>query len=187
MNSGTDITIDADWLREPSLQTVMAALADGGATARFVGGCVRNAFLAAGSTDVDIAVDVEPPETVRLLEAAGIKAVPTGIEHGTITAVVEHDGYEITSLRRDVETDGRRAVVAFTTDWAEDAMRRDFTMNALYADLSGKVFDPLGEGVADIRARRVRFIGEAEDRIREDYLRILRFFRFPAWYGEAGV
>ncbi|MGD1869901.1 MAG: CCA tRNA nucleotidyltransferase [Neomegalonema sp.] len=179
--------ISAEWLTDPEIRSVVAALETGGATARFVGGCVRNAFLAAGATDVDIAVDVAPEETTRLLEAAGIKAVPTGIEHGTITAVASHHGYEITSLRRDVETDGRRAVVAFTKDWSEDAMRRDFTMNALYADIDGRVYDPLGDGLSDLKARRVRFIGLAEDRIREDYLRILRFFRFTAWYGDAGI
>ncbi|MEO1293596.1 MAG: CCA tRNA nucleotidyltransferase, partial [Pseudomonadota bacterium] len=178
------LRLDTPWLNDPATRRVMAALTAEGATARFVGGCVRNALLGGGSTDVDIAIDVAPTETIRLLENAGLRAVPTGIEHGTITAVAGHEPLEITSLRRDVSTDGRRATVAFTTDWVEDAKRRDFTMNALYADADGLVFDPLGGGIADLLARQIRFIGRAEDRIREDYLRILRFFRFSAWYGE---
>ncbi|MEO1330739.1 MAG: CCA tRNA nucleotidyltransferase [Pseudomonadota bacterium] len=175
----------APWLGDPEIQAVLAALSAGGATPRFVGGCVRNAILASGPTDVDVAIDAPPEETVRLLEAAGLRAIPTGIEHGTVTTLAGSEPLEVTSLRRDVETDGRRAVVAFTTDWAEDARRRDFTINALYADRTGAVFDPLGSGVADLRARHVRFIGRAEERIREDYLRILRFYRFAAWYGDA--
>ena len=165
----------------------MAALTRDGASARFVGGCVRNALLGAGPTDLDIAVDVEPAETVRLLERAGLRAIPTGLDHGTVTTLAGEEPVEVTSLRRDVATDGRRAVVAFTKDWAEDAARRDFTMNALYADAAGAVYDPLGSGVADLTARRVRFIGRAQERIREDYLRILRFFRFHAWYGRTAL
>ncbi|MEM6488924.1 MAG: CCA tRNA nucleotidyltransferase, partial [Pseudomonadota bacterium] len=155
----------------------MAAL-DG--RAYLVGGCVRDALLGRPPGDIDLSTPFVPEETVRRLEAAGLKAVPTGIEHGTVTAVAAGVGYEVTSYRADVETDGRRAVVRFTTDIAEDAGRRDFTINALYADAEGRVIDPLG-GLADLDARRVRFIGRPQDRIREDYLRILRFFRFAAW------
>ncbi len=151
--------------------------------ARFVGGCVRNVLLDAPVSDLDIATQLRPEETVEALKAAGIKAIPTGFEHGTITAVCEGVPYEITSLRRDVETDGRRAVVAFTDDWAEDAQRRDFRMNALYADEEGWVYDPTG-GIADIYARRVVFIGDADTRLREDHLRNLRFFRFSSWYAD---
>ncbi len=153
---------------------------------RFVGGCVRNVFR--GTTqdddDIDIATQLEPKATMAALEAAGLRALPTGIDHGTITAIYKGRPFEITTLRRDVETDGRRAVVAFTEDWAEDAARRDFRLNALYADLSGRVFEPIAEGVADAVSGRVIFIGNADERLREDYLRILRFFRFNAWYGE---
>jgi poly(A) polymerase len=133
--------------------------------------------------DIDIATQLTPDQTLKALEAAKVKAVPTGIEHGTVTAIVEGEPFEITSLRRDVETDGRRAVVAFTEDWAEDAQRRDFRLNALYAAPDGEIFDPVGGGYADAMAGRVIFIGDADARLREDYLRILRFFRFNAWYG----
>jgi poly(A) polymerase len=166
------------FMTAPETVTLMAALGE----ARFVGGVVRNALLGKPISDIDVATP-HPPESVRArLEAAGIKVVPTGIEHGTITAVVNGAPFEVTTLRRDVETDGRRAVVAFTDDWAEDAQRRDFTMNALYADIDGEVFDYVG-GVVDLEAGRVRFVGDAVTRIREDYLRILRLFRFHAWYG----
>jgi poly(A) polymerase len=134
--------------------------------------------------DIDLATALEPPVVVTALEAAGLKSVPTGLEHGTVTAVSGGRGFEITTLRRDVETDGRRAVVAFTDDWAEDAARRDFTLNALYADRSGRVFDPTGLGVAAARAGRIVFVGDPGRRIREDHLRILRYFRFLAWYGQ---
>ncbi|MEL6416021.1 MAG: hypothetical protein AAFQ15_13865 [Pseudomonadota bacterium] len=153
---------------------------------RFVGGCVRNTVMARPVDDLDLATQLKPDETLKALEAAGIRAVPTGIEHGTVTAIVDHQPFEITSLRRDVETDGRRAVVAFTEDWAEDAQRRDFRLNALYAAPNGEVFDPVGGGYDDALAGRVIFIGDADQRLREDYLRILRFFRFNAWYG-AGI
>lgn len=173
----------ADWLRDADCVAVLRAL-DGvdGDMARFVGGAVRDAVLGRVVKDIDIATKWPPHEAAAKLQAAGIKVVPTGIEHGTITAVVNHRPFEITTLRRDVATDGRRAVVAYTDDWTEDAARRDFTMNALYADAQGRVHDPFG-GVADLHAGRVRFIGDAETRIREDALRILRFFRFHAWYG----
>ena len=163
----------------------MAALeaAGGPACARFVGGCVRNSLMGQPVDDIDIATRLRPEDTMAALRAAGLKAVPTGVEHGTVTGVSGGRPYEITTLRRDVETDGRRAVVAFTDDWAEDAARRDFRLNALYADADGTVFDPTGGGLADAAAGRIVFVGEAETRIREDYLRILRFFRFYAWYG----
>lgn len=170
--------LDAPWLGAPHVGAVMAALGE----AYFVGGCVRNALIGTEATDIDLATPLLPERVVERLEAAGLKAVPTGIEHGTVTAVAKGIGIEVTTFRADVETDGRRAVVRFTTRMEEDARRRDFTMNALYADGEGRVIDPLG-GLPDLEARRVRFIGAAEERIREDYLRILRFFRFSAWYG----
>ena len=171
------------WMTKPSTRAVMDALAKDGGAARFVGGAVRNALLKQTVGDVDIATTLVPVEVVKRLEAANLKAVPTGVEHGTITAVSSGEPFEVTTLRRDVATDGRRAVVAFTTDWKEDAARRDFTMNALYASADGEVFDYFG-GIADLEAGRVRFVGDAATRIREDYLRILRLFRFHAWYGK---
>ncbi len=173
------------WMKRPATQAVMAALAaKGGADcARFVGGCVRNTLLKQPVGDIDIATTLTPDEVTAALKAAGIRAEPTGIDHGTITAITDKQPFEITTLRRDVETDGRRAVVAFTTDWAEDAARRDFRLNALYADMEGAVFDPVG-GIEDARAGRIVFVGDPETRIREDHLRILRFFRFFAWYGK---
>lgn len=176
---------DQPWLTASATRAVMAALeaAGGPGCARFVGGCVRNSLMGQGVDDIDIATRLRPEQTIAALKAAGLKAVPTGVEHGTVTGVSEREPYEITTLRRDVETDGRRAVVAFTEDWAEDAARRDFRLNALYADVEGTVFDPTGGGLEDAAAGRIVFVGEAETRIREDYLRILRFFRFYAWYG----
>lgn len=175
----------AEWLAWPHVGAAMAALeAEGGTDcARFVGGCVRNTLLGAPVDDVDVATRLRPERTIAALEAAGLRAVPTGLEHGTVTAVAHGRPVEITTLRRDVETDGRRAVVAFTEDWVEDAARRDFRLNALYADAAGRVFDPVGGGIEDARAGRIVFVGDPETRIREDYLRILRFFRFQAWYG----
>jgi poly(A) polymerase len=173
------------WLTAPVTRKVMAALeaaAPGGS--RFVGGCVRNSLMGKPVDDVDIATRLEPAAVIAALEAAGLKAVPTGLAHGTVTGIADSQPFEITTLRRDVETDGRRAVVAFTDDWAEDAARRDFRLNAIYADADGVLHDPEG-GVADARAGRVRFIGDASQRIREDALRILRYFRFLAWYGDA--
>jgi poly(A) polymerase len=167
------------WMTMPETRAVLAALGE----ARFVGGVVRNALMGLEVSDIDIATPLMPDKVTKRLEAAGIKAVPTGIEHGTVTAVANGKPFEVTTLRRDVETDGRRAVVAFSTDWAEDAQRRDFTMNALYAAPDGEVFDTVG-GVEDLRAGRLRFVGDAATRIREDYLRILRLFRFHAWYGK---
>ena len=171
-----------DRMRDPAAARLFAALDAAGIAARFVGGCVRNAVLGRGIDDIDIAV-AKPPETVMLaLRAAKLKAIPTGLKHGTVTAVVEDRTFELTTLRRDVETDGRHAVVAFTDDWLEDAQRRDFTFNALYADRDGTLYDPF-DGRADLAQKRVRFIGDPDLRIAEDRLRVLRFFRFHAWYG----
>ena len=174
--------ITADWLTDPATQAVCAALEVGGAQALFVGGCVRNALMGVPVRDIDLSTDAVPERVIALAGAAGIKAVPTGIDHGTVTLVKNGIPHEVTTFRKDVETDGRRAVVAYSTRVEEDAARRDFTMNALYARSDGTVLDPLG-GLPDLRARRVRFIGCAGDRIREDYLRSLRYFRFHAWYG----
>ncbi|OYX31183.1 MAG: CCA tRNA nucleotidyltransferase [Caulobacterales bacterium 32-69-10] len=173
------------WMTAAPTRAVIAALeAAGGADcARFVGGCVRDTLLDRPVVDIDIATRLTPQQTITALEAAGLRAVPTGVEHGTVTAISDHRPFEITTLRRDVETDGRRAVVAFTTDWAEDAARRDFRLNALYLDGDGLVHDPVGGGIDDARAGRIVFVGDAQTRIREDYLRVLRFFRFFAWYG----
>lgn len=172
------------WMRSAEVKSVLAAL---GGEARFVGGAVRNALMNRDATsDVDIATPLTPDDVTKRLTAAGIKAIPTGIEHGTVTAIANGKPFEVTTLRRDVSTDGRRAVVAFTTDWKEDASRRDFTMNALYADADGNVFDYFG-GLDDLKAQHVRFIGDAVQRIREDYLRILRLFRFHAWYGKGEI
>jgi poly(A) polymerase len=174
------------WMGDAPSLRLFAGLAAAGITARFVGGCVRNAVLGQPIDDLDLAVD-QPPETVmRALEAANIKAVPTGIKHGTVTAIADGRVFELTTLRRDVETDGRRAVVAFTDDWLADAGRRDFTFNALYADPDGTFYDPF-DGRADLAAGRVRFIGDPDQRIAEDRLRVLRFFRFHAWYGRPSL
>jgi poly(A) polymerase len=173
----------APWLTADDTRAVLAALTAGGKPARLVGGCVRDALAGRPVTDIDIATPEPPPRVIELLTAAGLKAVPTGIKHGTVTAVVRGKPFEVTTLRRDVSTDGRHAVVAFTGDWTEDAARRDFTMNALSADPDGRVHDPFG-GAADLAAGRVRFVGEPLARIHEDVLRILRFFRFHANYGK---
>ena len=174
-----------DWLDAPHLKSIVAALeaaAPGGA--RFVGGCVRDSLLGERPKDFDIATVLTPDAVMKALKAAGLSAAPTGLDHGTVTAIADHQGVELTTLRADVETDGRRAVVAFTKDWAEDANRRDFRINAIYLTPDGKLFDPVG-GLDDIAVRRVRFIGEADQRIREDYLRILRFFRFTARFSDS--
>ena len=181
------------WMTSPAARRVMDALNDARPDcARFVGGCVRNALLGEPVADIDIATQLVPELVQKVMIAAKIAVHPTGIDHGTLTVVADHQPFEVTSLRQDVETDGRRAVVAFTDDWALDAQRRDFRMNALYANTSGDVFDPTGGGLDDIANRRIVFVGDPETRIREDYLRILRFFRFQAWYGrtvpeEAGL
>ena len=176
---------EQDWLTSAATRAVVAALeaAGGPDCARFVGGAVRNALLGQAVDDIDIATTLEPEAAFAAIKAAGLKAVPTGLAHGTVTAVSGHRPYEITTLRRDVTTDGRNATVAFTDDWSEDAARRDFRLNALYADLTGTIYDPTGQGVEDALAGRVIFVGDPVTRIREDYLRILRFFRFYAWYG----
>lgn len=183
-DSGVTLARQA-WMAHPATVAVMDALAavagvDG---ARFVGGCVRDALLGREVGDIDIATVLTPPQVKAALEAARIAALPTGEAHGTITALSQGRPFEITTLRRDVETDGRHAVVEFTTDWGEDAARRDFRLNALYADAQGVILDPTGHGVADARAGAIIFVGEPQARIREDAIRILRFFRFLAWYG----
>ena len=174
------------WMKRPATRAVMAALAAKGGPdcARFVGGCIRNTLVKRPVDDIDIATTLTPDEVIEALATANLRSVPTGVDHGTVTAIADGKPYEITTLRRDVETDGRRAVVAFSKDWNEDAERRDFRLNALYADMEGTVFDPTGGGVEDAHAGRIVFVGDAETRIREDYLRILRFFRFFAWYGK---
>jgi len=172
----------AEWLQGADLQRLLAALKAGGEEARVVGGAVRNALLGQAVADVDIATTTLPEETVRRAERAGFRTAPTGIEHGTVTVVAGGRGYEVTTLRADTDTDGRRAKVSFGRDWKTDAERRDFTINALYAEADGSVIDLVG-GLADLESRTLRFIGDAETRIKEDYLRILRFFRFFAWYG----
>jgi poly(A) polymerase len=171
-------------MRDLPTRALLDALSRGSVGARFVGGCVRDTVAGrpVGDIDIDIAVDRPPEDVVRALAAAQIKTVPTGIAHGTVTAIVDRRPYELTTLRRDVETDGRRAVVAFTDDWLEDASRRDFTFNALYADADGALYDPF-DGLGDLAVGRVRFIGDPDRRIAEDRLRVLRFFRFHAWYG----
>ncbi len=171
------------WMTEPAATRVLAALARGGTIARFVGGAVRDAVLQRPVSDVDIATPLPPADAQRALAAAGIKVVPTGLDHGTVTAVTDARHFEITTLRRDVETFGRHAKVEYPDDWAADAARRDFTINALFADADGTLYDPTGQGLDDLRAHRVRFIGDPAQRIAEDYLRLLRFFRFHAFYG----
>ena len=175
--------VAGDWIETPATQAVCAMLNDAGHQALFVGGCIRNALLREPVSDIDIATDALPERVIELAENAGLKPVPTGLQHGTVTVVADHIPHEITTFRKDVETHGRHAVVAFSDDILDDARRRDFTMNALYARADGTVVDPLG-GMDDLRARRVRFIDDAGQRIREDFLRILRFFRFHAWYGD---
>jgi poly(A) polymerase len=176
---------DADWFRWPGAQALFACLNRDGFEARAVGGAVRNALMGLPVTEVDFATTATPDDVLRLAADAGFKTVPTGLSHGTVTVIAAGTPFEVTSLRRDLDTDGRHATVAFGTDWTEDARRRDLTLNALYADARGAVHDPLG-GLSDLRARRVRFVGDPDQRIREDYLRSLRFFRFSAEYAAAG-
>ncbi len=166
------------FLADPSLRSVLAALPE----ARLVGGSVRDAVVGREVADIDLATPRRPEAVMQALRDAGLKAVPTGIEHGTVTAVAGGRGFEVTTLRRDVATDGRHAVVAFTDDWQQDAARRDFTINAMSMTPDGAVFDYFG-GREDLHAGRVRFVGDAATRIAEDYLRVLRFFRFHARYG----
>lgn len=175
--------ITGAWLTHPGTQRVLSLLTGAGHQAYAVGGCVRNALLGVAVADVDIATSATPPEVITLAQDAGLRVVPTGIDHGTVTVVAHGTGYEVTTFRADIDTDGRHARVRFSTDVTDDAERRDFTMNALYAQADGTVVDPLG-GLPDLQTRRLRFINDAGLRIREDYLRILRFFRFSAWYGD---
>jgi poly(A) polymerase len=178
--------LDRSWLDAPQTRVLTDALGSQGIEFRFVGGAVRDAVLGRIATDVDLATTAPPQTVAKVLKAAGLRSIPTGIAHGTITALAGDRHFEITTLRRDVETDGRHAIVAFTDDWREDAARRDFTMNALYADAHGVVTDYFG-GIDDAKAGRVRFIGDPELRIEEDALRILRFFRFHAHYGQGAL
>ncbi|MDG2340400.1 MAG: CCA tRNA nucleotidyltransferase, partial [Paracoccaceae bacterium] len=178
--------LKGEWFQNVETQTVLSVLSEGGMQAYMVGGCVRNALLGAAVSDIDISTDALPETVTKLAALAGLKVIPTGIDHGTVTVISGGVPHEITTYRKDIETDGRRAVVAFSTSIEEDAKRRDFTMNALYADASGEIYDPLG-GIGDLNDRRIRFIGNAKDRIQEDYLRILRFFRFSAWYGDLSL
>ncbi|MEL6700687.1 MAG: CCA tRNA nucleotidyltransferase, partial [Pseudomonadota bacterium] len=178
--------VTADWVTDAPARALFSGFADAGYEALFVGGCVRNALLSAPVSDLDVTTNAHPDQVMTLADQQGWRAIPTGIDHGTVTIIVDGTVYEVTTYRRDTDTDGRHATVAFSQDYAEDAQRRDFTMNALYAQPDGGVRDPVG-GLADLAARRVRFIGQAEDRIQEDYLRILRFFRFHAWYGADAI
>lgn len=176
--------ISGDWFENAHTQAVFAMLNDAGYLAYMVGGCVRNALIGTPVSDIDISTDARPETVTKLAVRAGLKVIPTGIDHGTVTVISGHEPHEITTFRYDVETDGRRAVVAYSDRIEDDAERRDFTMNALYCDADGLVVDPLGQGLTDLRARHLRFINDPEMRIREDYLRILRYFRFHAWYGD---
>lgn len=178
---------DAEWRTRPGLRRIVAALSADGGAVKIVGGAVRDTLLGLPVTDVDLATPLLPGEVTRRLEAADIKVVPTGIAHGTVTAIASGDHHEITTLRRDVETDGRRATIAFADDWRDDAARRDFTINALYADLDSGAIDDWFGGLADLKAGRVAFIGDAATRIAEDRLRILRFYRFAARFGRGDL
>ena len=174
--------VTGEWVEAAGTQAVFDMIEAAGHRAWFVGGCVRDALAGQPVKDIDIA----PDTVLEAAEAAGLRAVPTGLDHGTVTVISDHIAHEVTTLRRDVETDGRRATVAFAETIAEDAARRDFTMNALYADRGGTVIDPTGQGIADLAAGRVRFVDDAGTRIREDYLRILRYFRFLGRFGSDG-
>jgi poly(A) polymerase len=182
MTDGTHLG-DAAWLKDGAIARLLALLDRDGEEARVVGGAVRNALMKLPVGEIDVATTAVPQDVVRRVEADGLKAVPTGIEHGTVTVVVDGHPFEVTTLRVDIETYGRKARVVFGRDWQADAARRDFTINALSASPDGRIYDYVG-GLADIAARRVRFIGDPAARIAEDYLRILRFFRFHAWYGQ---
>jgi poly(A) polymerase len=176
------------WMHTPAIRCVVAALEEDGEEARLVGGCVRDALAGRPIKDIDLATPLRPEAVIERLERAGIRVVPTGLSHGTVTAIVgpRKDAVEITTLRVDRETDGRRAIVDFTDDWTADAARRDFTINAISLSSDGRIHDPFG-GAADLAKGRVRFVGEASQRIREDYLRLLRFFRFHAYYGRGAM
>ena len=172
------------WLNRPDVKTLFALLNRDGHEMRVVGGAVRNSLIGEPVSDIDCATSADPTQVMNWARAQSFRVLPTGLEHGTVTVLIDHTPFEVTTLRTDVETDGRHAQVAFGGDWANDARRRDFTMNALYLDHAGRLYDPTGRGIADARVRCVRFIGDADERIKEDYLRILRFFRFYAQYGK---
>jgi poly(A) polymerase len=173
------------WMKDRRVKTLLSLLESDSNIpgALFVGGCVRNVLLGLDVSDIDIATIYEPDEVIGRLESSDIRVVPTGIDHGTVTAVIDGHSFEVTTLRQDISTDGRRAVVSYTKDWKLDAQRRDFTMNTLLADARGQIYDPLGQGASDLDKHFVRFVGDPELRIQEDYLRILRYFRFHGWYG----
>jgi poly(A) polymerase len=173
----------AGFLRQPGLQKLLAVIAAAGGEARVAGGAVRNALLKVPVADIDIATTLPPEQVTAACSAAGMGVHPTGIDHGTVTVVTDHHPYEVTTLRHDIETFGRHARVQYTDDWQADALRRDFTMNALYCDARGKIYD-FTNGYADILRKRIRFVGSPAQRIEEDYLRILRFFRFHARFGK---
>ena len=174
--------ISADWLTKPSTQLVMQILLSGGYEAFFVGGCVRNTLFDFQATDIDISTSATPKRVMELMSQAGLKTIPTGIDYGTVSVVADKQNYEITTFRKDIETDGRRAKVKFSGSVLEDAKRRDFSINAIYSEQDGTILDPL-DGIADIANKRIKFIGDPHARIKEDYLRILRFFRFLALFG----
>ena len=178
--------LTSDWLQNPDTIAVMKALQAKNNQVFFVGGCVRNGLLGVSTADIDISTDARPEQIIALAKIAGLKFIPTGIDHGTVTVVVNSNSFEVTCFRKDIETDGRHAVVAFTDDIYDDAKRRDFTMNAIYALTDGTIVDPLN-GLIDLKKRHVRFIENATNRITEDYLRILRFFRFTAQYGDPAL
>ncbi|MDA0998439.1 MAG: CCA tRNA nucleotidyltransferase [Proteobacteria bacterium] len=185
INSSRDPTGKLDpmpWLTAPETDAVMSALAAGGKPARFVGGCVRDTLAKRPVKDIDIATPEPPERAMQLMQKAGIRVIPTGLKHGTVTAIIGEMTFEVTTLRIDVETDGRRARIAYTDDWIADAARRDFTINALSANRDGDVFDYY-EGISDLARGHIRFVGRAQERVAEDYLRILRFFRFYGHYG----
>ncbi len=173
-----------EWMRSPTLGRLMNTLNKDDYNARLVGGCIRNFFYKKPVQDIDIACKLSPKNVINICQVEGIKTIPTGLKHGTVKAHLNGQNFEITTLRQDIETDGRHAEVKPTSSWLEDAKRRDFTMNALYADLDGSIYDPLGIALDDIHAQKIRFIGDAEIRIQEDYLRILRYFRFYADFHE---
>ena len=177
---------DEAWLNDPALKHVFAAIRKAGGEARVAGGAVRNALLGEAVNDIDLATTLPPEQVMAAAKAAKLGAHPTGIEHGTVTLVANRRPFEVTTLRRDIETFGRKARVAFTDDWTQDALRRDFTMNALYCSSEGEIFDP-AKGYADILRKRIRFVGDPVARIKEDYLRILRFFRVHAYYGKGAM
>ena len=178
--------ISGEWFHREETQRVCSMLERAGKRALFVGGCVRNTLLGEPVSDIDISTDALPEDVIRMAADEGLKALPTGIDHGTVTVISGHIPHEITTFRKDVETDGRRAVVAYSKHVEDDAHRRDFTMNAIYADARGEIVDPLN-GMIDLVRRKVRFIDDPDLRIREDFLRILRFFRFHAWYGDEAL